>query len=180
MTVVEPQRHLYGHVDDASPEAVRASGSTVVYVQGGIHSGEAEGKEVLLMLLRDIADGRHAEWLDSLVLLVAPLYNADGNERVTLTNRRGQHGPIGGMGQRPNAQGYDLNRDHMKLDSPEARSLAMLFTRYDPQVAMAVIVENAGHGSREAAPVAGRWLRAYFAEGDSLPDLPVPVTVNGR
>jgi penicillin-binding protein 2 len=50
----------------------------------------------------------------------------------------------------------------------------------DPQVALAVIVENAGHGSREAAPVAGSWLRAYFALEDSLPGLPSPVTVNGR
>jgi penicillin-binding protein 2 len=50
----------------------------------------------------------------------------------------------------------------------------------DPQVALAVIVENAGHGSREAAPVAGSWLRAYFAAEDSLPALPTPVTVNGR
>ena len=50
----------------------------------------------------------------------------------------------------------------------------------DPQVALAVIVENAGHGSREAAPVAGNWLEAYFAAEDSLPALPAPVTVNGR
>ena len=58
-----------------------------------------------------------------MVLLVAPIYNADGNERIALTNRRLQHGPTGGMGQRPNAQGYDLNRDHMKLESPEARAI---------------------------------------------------------
>ena len=32
----------------------------------------------------------------------------------------------------------------------------------DPEVALAVIVENAGHGSSEAAPVAGAWLRALF------------------
>jgi penicillin-binding protein 2 len=50
----------------------------------------------------------------------------------------------------------------------------------DPQVALAIIVENAGHGSSEAAPVAGNWLRAFFAQEDSLPDLPAPVTVNGR
>lgn len=50
----------------------------------------------------------------------------------------------------------------------------------DPQVAMAVIVENAGHGSSEAAPVAGAWLGAYFAVHDSLPPLPTPVTVTGR
>jgi hypothetical protein len=38
------------------------------------------------------------------------------------------------MGQRANAQGLDLNRDHMKLESPEARSLVALFNAYDPQV----------------------------------------------
>lgn len=40
------------------------------------------------------------------------------------------------MGQRANAQGLDLNRDHMKLESPEARSLARFLTGYDPEVAM--------------------------------------------
>ncbi|MEN8007036.1 MAG: penicillin-binding protein 2 [Candidatus Krumholzibacteriota bacterium] len=50
----------------------------------------------------------------------------------------------------------------------------------DPQVAMVVIVENAGHGSSEAAPVAGQWLRTFFAEGDSLSPPPSPVTTNGR
>jgi penicillin-binding protein 2 len=32
-----------------------------------------------------------------------------------------------------------------------------------PEVAMAVILENAGHGGALAAPLAGRWLSAYFA-----------------
>lgn len=50
----------------------------------------------------------------------------------------------------------------------------------DPQVAVAVIVENAGHGSSEAAPVAGTWLRSFFALEDSVQVLPSPVTVNGR
>jgi penicillin-binding protein 2 len=31
-----------------------------------------------------------------------------------------------------------------------------------PRVALAVILENAGHGGVEAAPVAGNWLRGYF------------------
>ena len=77
-----------------------------------------------------------------MVLLIAPIYNADGNERVTLTNRGRQHGPFGGMGQRPNAQGYDLNRDHMKLESSEARSVARLFTVYDPHVAVDLHTTN--------------------------------------
>ncbi len=119
---------------DATPEGVRAAGRTRVFIQGNIHAGEVEGKEAMLLLLRALAAGRHRSWTDSLVLLIAPIYNADGNERIALTNRPLQHGPIGGMGQRANAQGYDLNRDHMKLDSPEARSLVRLMQRYDPHV----------------------------------------------
>lgn len=125
---------VVGNVENASPEGVRNSNKTRVFIQANIHAGEVCGKEAMLMLLRDMAGGLHANWLDSLVLLIAPIYNADGNERVKLTNRGRQHGPVAGMGQRPNAQGFDLNRDHMKLDSPEARSLVRLFNEYDPHV----------------------------------------------
>ena len=127
---------VVGDVADPSPEAVRASGRLRVFVQANIHAGEVEGKEAVQELLRDLARGRHTRWLDSLVLLVAPIYNADGNERVALTNRPLQNGPIGGMGQRSNAQGLDLNRDHMKLEAVEARALVLLMNRYDPQVLM--------------------------------------------
>ena len=132
---------------DATPEAVHATGKTRIYLQGNIHAGEVCGKEALLMLLRDYALGQYPSWTDDLVLLVAPIYNADGNERFELTNRPRQHGPIGGMGQRPNAQGLDLNRDHMKLDSPEARALAQMLTSYDPHVGVDLHTTN---GTRHA------------------------------
>jgi penicillin-binding protein 2 len=35
-----------------------------------------------------------------------------------------------------------------------------------PEVAMAVIIENAGHGGSEAAPVAGQWLEVYFGQSE--------------
>ncbi len=138
---------VVGEVDGPGPVAVRRSGKVRVYVQGNIHAGEVCGKEAMQMLLRQVAQGEHAAWLDSVVLLVAPIYNADGNERVRLTNRPRQHGPVGGMGQRPNAQGLDLNRDHMKLESPEARSLAGLLRDYDPDVALDLHTTN---GTRRA------------------------------
>jgi hypothetical protein len=133
---------VVGRVTDASAAAVRASGLTRVYLQGNIHAGEVEGKEALLMLLRDLAAGGHRDWLSSLVLLVAPIYNADGNERVRLDQRPLQNGPLGGVGQRPNAQELDLNRDHMKLESPEARSLAGLLRDYDPHVGVDLHTTN--------------------------------------
>jgi hypothetical protein len=133
---------VVGRIADGSPEAVRASGKTRVYLQGGIHAGEIAGKEALLILLRDLSQGRHSSWADSLVILVAPLYNADGNERVSVLNRPRQHGPVGGMGQRTNAQELDLNRDHLKLDAPESRSVAKMFVDYDPHVAVDLHTTN--------------------------------------
>ncbi len=130
---------------DASPDAVRKTGKLRVYIQGNIHGGEVEGKESAQMLLRDLAQGKHAEWLQSMVLLIGPIFNADGNERIALTNRGRQHGPVGGMGQRPNAQDLDLNRDHMKLDSPEARSVAKLMNDYDPHVSMDLHTTNGSY-----------------------------------
>jgi hypothetical protein len=138
---------LVGDVRDASPEAVLTTRKTRVYIQANIHAGEVEGKEAALELLRAIAQGRHAAWLNSMILLVAPIYNADGNERVNLSNRPAQHGPFGGTGQRANAQGYDLNRDHIKLDSPEARSFVRLLNRYDPHVTLDLHTTN---GTRHA------------------------------
>jgi hypothetical protein len=125
----------------------RASGKPVALVMANIHAGEVEGKESAQMLLRDLAQGKHAEWLQSMVLLIGPIYNADGNEKMAPNNRGRQNGPIVGQGQRPNAQSYDLNRDHMKLESPEARAFVQLMNDYDPQVAMDLHTTNGSvHG----------------------------------
>ncbi len=125
---------VFGELWDATPEEVTQAKKTRVLIQANIHAGEVAGKEALLMLIRELASGAHSSWSDSLVLLIVPIYNADGNEKISLYNRPRQHGPIGGMGQRANAQGLDLNRDHIKLDSPEARSLVSLINKYDPHV----------------------------------------------
>lgn len=132
---------------DARPETVRSTRKTRIYIQGNIHAGEVEGKEALLWLLRSIARGERAAWLDSVVLLINPIYNADGNERVNLRNRGRQNGPVAGMGQRHNAQDFDLNRDCTKLETSEARSLARLMTDYDPHVAIDLhTTDGSAHG----------------------------------
>ncbi len=133
---------VVGNVKDGSPEAVKESGKTRIYLQGNIHAGEVEGKEALQMLLRELAHGEHAAWLQSSVLLIAPIYNADGNDHVKMTERNAQNGPIGGVGTRENAQGLDLNRDHMKLESAEARSFTSLFRLYDPHLAVDLHTTN--------------------------------------
>ena len=161
---------VVGRVKDGSAEAVRATGLTRVYLQANIHAGEVEGKEVLQMLLRDLALGRHPEWTRTMVLLIAPIYNADGNERIRLDQRSLQNGPLGGVGQRPNAQDLDLNRDHMKLESPEARSLVSMLRAYDPHLGVDLHTTNGTHHAYQltyatplhpnTAPALVTWLRS--------------------
>ena len=107
----------------------------VFFVMANIHAGEVCGKEASLILARKLLSEKPT-LLQQLIIVIAPIYNADGNERFSTTNRPGQVGPVNGMGQRPNAMGLDLNRDHMKLESPEARSLAAFMSDWQPFVAM--------------------------------------------
>ncbi len=126
----------------ATPAELRQGDQLRVLVFANIHAGEVAGKEAAQALVRDLARSSHREWADSMVLLIAPIYNADGNERIGLRNRPHQHGPVGGMGQRANARGLDLNRDNMKLETAEARSLVRLLRAYDPHVALDLHTTN--------------------------------------
>src|SRR5262249_44223147 len=107
-----------------TPAEARAADLTVVLVICGIHAGEVEGKEAALMLLRDFLGGAHAGLLDNLALVLVPLYNPDGNDRIDPKNRvldvdhfQGQIGPAGGVGTRVNAAGINLNRDYLRKDA---------------------------------------------------------------
>ncbi len=133
---------VVGDAADAQPASVLETGRLRVWLQGAIHGGEVAGKEALLMLLRDLATGGHAEWSSSMTLLIAPIYNADGHERMGPDTRPYQLGPFAGQGERTNAQGLDLNRDHMKLESPEARALARAYEAYDPHVVIDLHTTN--------------------------------------
>lgn len=118
-----------------TPAEARRLGRPVVYVQANIHAGEVEGKEALLALVRDLASAPGRNVLDSIVLVAVPLYNADGNEKLASqrVNRTAQNGPEL-VGQRPNGQGLDLNRDYVKAEAPETRASLAMFAQWDPDV----------------------------------------------
>jgi Zinc carboxypeptidase len=107
----------------------------VVYVQANIHAGEVEGKEAMLAMLRELTDDTRPNVLDSLVLVVVPIYNADGNEKFGHQEqmRSSQDGPEM-VGQRANGQALDLNRDYVKADAPETQASLRMFDRWDPDV----------------------------------------------
>jgi hypothetical protein len=111
----------------------RSSKKAVIYIQANIHAGEVEGKEASLMVARDILQQVKPPYLDKLVILICPIFNADGNEKINPANRRQQPGPEQGVGVRPNGQNLDLNRDSMKLESPELQGLLKnVLNRWDP------------------------------------------------
>ena len=108
----------------------------VIVLLGGIHSGECDSKEAIMALARDLLSEAQPKYLDKAVLIFIPNFNADGNERVGVLHRPGQEGPALGMGTRENAVGLDLNRDFVKLDTPEVRSLVRAIDTWDVDVLM--------------------------------------------
>lgn len=136
---------VVGDPPAATPEQARATGRPVVFVMGNIHAGEVEGKEAILHLARRMTSGDLQPLLNGAVWLLAPIYNADGNEKISLENRSEQNGPIGGVGTRENARGLDLNRDYMKLDTAEGRALVALLARWDPDVVVDLHTTNGSY-----------------------------------
>lgn len=118
----------------STPKEAADSGKLVVLVWANIHAGEVDGKEAVLMIARELALNSETPLLKDLVILIAPNLNADGNEKWGAV-RRAQNGPEK-IGTRENAQGFDLNRDFVKLESPEIRALVRLMTEWDPAVSV--------------------------------------------
>jgi hypothetical protein len=103
----------------------------VFLVQAGIHSGEIDGKDAMLMLIRDMLFRGKDSLLDKVNVVFIPALNADGHERSTPHGRPNQRGPKE-MGWRNTAQNLNLNRDFMKAEAPEMQALLGLINKYDP------------------------------------------------
>jgi hypothetical protein len=103
----------------------------VVLVQAGIHSGEIDGKDAGLMLLRDIALRGKEDLLDKVDLVFVPIYNIDGHEQMSAYNFVHIRGPAE-KGREANARNIDLNRDYAKADAPETRAMIALLRAVDP------------------------------------------------
>src|SRR5574338_169168 len=115
-----------------TPEQAKKSGKAIILIQNGIHPGEVEGKDACMLLLREILITKEKQnLLDNTILLIIPILNVDGHERVSPFNRPNQNGPKK-MGWRTNALNLNLNRDYLKADTPEIRSFLNLFNDWLP------------------------------------------------
>ncbi|HWE41661.1 MAG TPA: M14 family metallopeptidase [Gemmatimonadaceae bacterium] len=159
----------------STPEQARRSRRPVVYVQANIHAGEVEGKEALLALVRDLLAERKPNVLDSIVLIAVPIYNTDGNEKLApqAVNRSEQNGPEL-VGQRPNGQGLDLNRDYVKVEAPETWSSLVAFARWDPDLFVDLHTTDGsfhGYALTYAPPLAPVGIAGAFVRDSLLPVL---------
>lgn len=133
---VTPQgRHLVAVIATkegvAGAAGLPATGRPTLLAQAGIHSGEIDGKDAGLMLLRDIAHGGKAHLLDRANFLFVPVFNPDGHERSSEWNRPNQRGPVH-QGWRTTAQNLNLNRDYMKAAAPEMQAMLSLLQAAQP------------------------------------------------
>jgi len=115
-----------------TPEALHKK--PIVFAQGGIHSGEIDGKDAGLMLLRDMTvRGTKRELLDGANFLFVPIFSVDAHERFSRVSRINQRGPEE-SGWRTNPLNMNLNRDYVKADTAEMRAMIRALNEWQPDL----------------------------------------------
>jgi dipeptidyl-peptidase 4 len=90
-----------------SPQDALRSGKTIVLIANAVHGNETAGKEASQLVARDLVYGDLQKQLDDVIVLFVPLINPDGGE----------------VRRRTNEEGFDMNRDYIKLESQEIYAL---------------------------------------------------------
>ena len=118
-----------------NPVKIGQSNMPVIFINNGIHPGEPAGIEASLQLAKDILSNRHGMkvLLDKTIICIIPVYNVGGMLNRSHYHRANQDTPPE-SGFRGNGQHLDLNRDFIKADSKNARSLEKIFSELHPLV----------------------------------------------
>jgi len=149
----------------STPEEAKASGKPIIYVQGNIHSGEVEGKEAIQILLREILHGNKKHLLENQIILFVPIYNTDSNDKMAKGRRGSQEGSPVQTGIRSNSQGWDLNRDGIKMEALETNALIQnIIVPWDPTLFVDLHTTNGTwHGYSLT------WAPSYHSAGEKAP-----------
>src|SRR5580700_1388418 len=168
-----------------TPEAAAKTNKAVIMIQSGIHSGEIEGKDTALMLVRDMAvSKRFSAWLDHVIFVIIPVFNVDGHENFSPYHRANQNGPKS-TGLRATAQRVNLNRDYIKADTPEMRAWLRVFNSWMPDFHIDNHVTDGSDfqydvtwdmaRNQDLAEPAGAWVRDRF-----VPELDKRMAADGH
>jgi hypothetical protein len=107
----------------SSSDEAKKSGKPVIYFQGNIHAGEVEGKEAMMILMREMLFGNKKHLLNNQIIIFAPNYNPDGNDKMSEKHRTSQEHCPHRVGARRSGGDYDLNRDGIKIEALETQGL---------------------------------------------------------
>jgi hypothetical protein len=144
-------------------EEAKQTGKPVIYIQGNIHAGEVEGKEAVMMLMREILLGDKKYLLDNQIILFAPIYNTDSNDKMAKGRRGSQEDSPAEVGLRENSAGLDLNRDGVKMEALETQGLfSNIINVWDPQLFVDLHTTNGTWHSYSLT-----WAPSYHTIGDS-------------
>ena len=149
----------------SSAKEAKTSGKPIIYIQGNIHAGEVEGKEVIQILLREILHGSKHHLLKNQIILFAPIYNTDSNDKMDVGHRTSQEGSPIETGLRSNSQGWDLNRDGIKMEALETKGLIQnIILPWDPTLFVDLHTTNGTwHGYSLT------WAPSYHTTGEKAP-----------
>ena len=149
----------------STPEEAKATGKPIIYIQGNIHSGEVEGKEAVQILLREILHGDKKHLLDNQIILFTPIYNTDSNDKMEAGRRPSQEDSPKAVGIRANSQGWDLNRDGIKMETLETQGLMKnIVIPWDPALFVDLHTTNGTwHGYSLT------WAPSYHYAGEKAP-----------
>ena len=158
--------------NDGIPEKLRKNGKPTILAQAGIHSGEIDGKDAGLMLLRDMTvRGTKRDLLEQANFLFVPIFNVDGHERTSKFGRVNQRGPEM-MGWRTNAKNLNLNRDYAKADTPEMEAMLRALNQWQPDLYLDLHVTDGAdyqyditfgfNGAGGHSPAIATWLEKTF------------------
>lgn len=150
---------VMGNPAPAGPAQVGRD-KVVAFVQCNIHPGEVEGKEAMLIFAREVAQGQHDDLLKDVVILINPNMSPDGNDMFGENRIDSQPEPRL-VGSRRTAQGFNLNRDFMKVEAPETRSTMKVMREWKPVL---FIDSHTTDGSRMRHAVTYHW--SYNANTD--------------
>ncbi|MHB1297833.1 MAG: M14 family zinc carboxypeptidase [Gemmatimonadaceae bacterium] len=115
-------------------DAIR-SGKTIVFIGNAVHGNETAGKEASQLVARELVSGNLRHVLDSAIVLIVPLINPDGGE----------------VRRRTNEEGFDMNRDWLKLESQEIHAIVtQVLNEWTPDIHV-----DTHHGG--AAPYTLTW-----------------------
>mgnify|MGYP001300127066 CR=1 FL=1 len=117
-----------------TPDSIRATGKNILWITNGIHPGEPDGIDASLILAQAMLESDQLMGLlVNTAVCIVPVYNVSGALNRGSFSRANQEGPPD-YGFRGNAKNLDLNRDFMKMDAQNARSLVAALTAWDPDI----------------------------------------------